>query len=348
MLGHLPFYHRTIRKYVTLFGSLFNDITYVRETTGRIQKERQKCPIAYSPKEKFITRLRSDPTLTKSIATTLPRISFELVGMQYDESRKQQSTIRHRAQNTANNSHPQSQYIGVPYNFDFSVSVYVRNIEDGLQIIEQILPFFLPDYTISAQVSQEVDIIKDIPIILKSVTEKIDYEGAFADGTRLIMWDLDFSLKGWLFGPVSNTAIIMGVSANVADANAAVTGGVYVNIYEDVNNKTFQKVLVSGGTVNFKESEPITVPARSLTGTVYSWANTAIANTLYVSSMTGVLHANDEIWGLETGAHWTVQSIEVVDQKDVEIRIYQKPITANQDSDYGYTTFITEFPNTLV
>ena len=346
MLGHQPFFHNTIRKYVSLFGSLFNDIFLVRETADRVQKERSKVPIAYAPKEKFITRLFSDPTLTKSISTTLPRMSFEMMGLRYDQSRKQQSTIRHRVTNPLDASHPQSGYVGIPYEFDFVVSVYVRNIMDGLQIVEQILPFFLPDYTISATVSQELDIVKDIPIILKSVSEKIDYEGAFADGTRLITWDLEFTLKGWIFGPVSNSAIIMGVSANVANANAIVTGGVYVNLYEDINNKVIQKVIVSGGVIDFRENEPIRSPARSITGTVVSWANTT--NTLYLSAMTGVLRANDEVWGLESAAHRTVQSIETANQTDAEIRIYQKPITANQFTDYGYTTFITEFPDTLV
>lgn len=331
---------------MSLFGSLFNDIFIVRETTDRVQKERQKVPISYAPKEKFVTRLFSDPTLTKSINTTLPRMTFQMTNMRYDQSRKQQSAIRHRVSNPLSDSNPQSGYVGVPYEFDFSLSCYVRNIEDGLQIIEQILPFFMPDYTITAIVSQALNIRKDIPIILKSVSDKIDFEGAFADGTRLITWDFEFVLKGWLFGPVSNTAIIMGVSANVANANAAVTGGVYVNIHQDINNKLIQKVILTGGTTQFNDPEPVRSPARNITGQVAQWANTT--NTLYLSAMTGVLRANDEVWGLDSGAHWRVQSVEVVNQKDVEVWIYQKPITANQYSDYGYTTFITEYPNTLV
>lgn len=345
MLGHNPFYHRTIRKYVALFGALFNDIFYVRETTDRIQKERQKVPISYAPKEKFVTRLYSDPTLNKSIATTLPRMTFEMMGMSYDPTRKQQSTIRHRGPSSSNTSHPQSQYVGVPYKFDFNMSCYVRNIEDGLQIVEQILPFFLPDYTLTAQVSEEVDIVKDIPIILKSVTEKIDYEGAFTDGTRLITWDFEFELQGWIFGPVNNSAIIMGISANTADANAAVSGGIFVNLYTDVNNKPIQKVVLSGGTTDFRENEPVRSPGRNIVGKVYAWANNS--NTVYLSEVTGVLRANDEVWGLETAAHWTVQSVQTIPEKDAEIWIYQKPITANQYTDYGYTTFITEFPDTL-
>lgn len=345
MLGHQPFYHRTIRKYVTLFGALFNDIFIVRETSTEAKRERCKVPIVYAPKEKFITRLQSDPTLTKSVATTLPRMSFELLSITYDQSRKQQSTIRHRTRNLLLPSAPQAQYIGTPYNFDFSLGLYVRNIEDGLQVVEQILPFFLPDYTITAQVSQELDIVKDIPIILTSVAENVTYEGSMEEGTRIVTWDFQFTMKGFIFGPVSNSAIIMGVSANTANANATITGGVYVNIYNDVNNKTLQKVVVSGGSIGFANQEVMREPNRNITGRVYSWSNTS--NVIYFSEMTGVLQANDSVWGLQSGAHWTVQSVETVNQKDAEIRIYQNPITATEEDDYGYTTSIREFPNTL-
>jgi hypothetical protein len=345
MLGHNPFFHNTIRKYVVLMGSLFNDIFVVRETEAGVEKERQKVPILYGPKEKWLTSLRMDPTLTKTVMITLPRMSFELMSLNYDQTRKQESTIRHRVRNSANTQFPPTQYVGVPYNFDFSVSVYVRNITDGLQIVEQILPFFLPDYTVSAQVSQELDIVKDIPIILRSVTEKVDYEGAMPDGTRIVTWDLEFTLKGYIFGPIDNSAIIKGVSANVANANAAISGGVYINLYTDVNNRTLQKVVVTGGIINYLEQEAIREPDRGITGTVYSW--NANSNTLILAGMTGVLGANDHLWGLVTGSHWTVQSIEVTNLKDAEIWITQNPISANADSDYGYTTVITEFPDTL-
>lgn len=345
MLGHQPYYHRSIRKYVVIFGSMFNDIFYVRETAAGEKKERQKVPIAYGPKEKWVTRIYADPSLTKSVATTVPRMSFELAGMTYDESRKQQSTIRHRGTNPSSNSTPHSQYVGVPYNFDFTMSIYVRNVEDGLQIVEQILPFFLPDYTVSALVSEELDIIKDIPIILKSVNENISYEGSFADGTRIVTWDLTFTLKGFLFGPVSNTAIIMGV----AGAGNTVNGGIFINMFIDVNNNPIQKVYITTSPYGLKIGEVIRAPTVGITGTVYAWSNgtSNVSNSVYLSQMTGVLKANDEFWGLETNTHRTVLRVETANQEDVEILIRQKPISANADSDYGYTTTITEFPGTL-
>ncbi len=350
MLGHSPFYHRTIRKHVVLFGALFNDLFIVRETYSGAKKEKIKVPLSYSPKEKFIRRLTGDPTLTKSIQTTLPRMSFEMISFEYDASRKQQGTIKHRGSSTSSPT-VQAQYVGIPYNFDFSLGLYVRNIEDGLQIIEQILPFFQPDYTVSAVLSQELNIIKDIPIVLTSVSEDNQYEGKLEDGTRMIFWDLQFTMKSFLFGPVSNSAIIMGssISANAsapgANSYANVTGGIYVNIFEDTNNKKIQKVKVSGGIIGFKEGERIREPDLGILGTVYQWNPTS--NTLYLNDMSGILRPNANIWGLDTSAHWVVNSLEIVNQKDVEIRIYQNPITADADDDYGYTTHIREFPTTL-
>jgi len=349
MLGHQPFYHRTIRKHVVLFGSLFNDLFIVRETYAGEKKERIKVPLSYSPKEKFIRMLNQDPTLTKSVQTTLPRMSFELLSFQYDPTRRQQSTIRHRG--TSSSSTIQSQYIGIPYNFDFSLGLYVRNIEDGLQVVEQILPFFQPDYTVTATLSQEIGVIKDVPVVLTSVTEDNQYDGKMEGSTRMVLWDFQFTMKSFLFGPLSNSSIIMGtsISANASDPGANsyanVTGGIYVNIYQDTNNKKIQKVVVSGGVVGFKEGERIREPDLGILGTVYQWNPTS--NTLYLNEMSGVLKQNANVWGLDTSAHWVVDSLEIVNQKDVEIRIYQNPITATAEDDYGYTTHITEFPDTL-
>lgn len=337
MLGHQPFFHNTIRKYVVIFGSLFNDIVLARVDSAGIQKERMRVPLLYGPKEKWVTRLYADTTLTKSIATTVPRMSFEMTSMTYDQSRKQPSTIRHRMGESDTHSH--SQYVGVPYNFEFSLSVYVRNLTDGLQIVETILPFFLPDYTVTAVVSEEVNIIKDIPIILKGVSQKVDYEGAFTDGTRLITWDFEFSLKGWLFGPVADTGLIMGISANVANANAAVTGGVYIDLCEDVGGLPLRFVLYPGfGT--FKEGEPISVPSKRITGNVHAMSVTS--NTIHLNTVTGEIKEEDEIRGVETGARGKVKKVKDKSKKIETVRVYQKPITANAESDYGYTTHLEE------
>ncbi len=134
MLGNAQFYNRTIRKVVVAFGSLFNDIILQRYTLdGATKKEVFRVPLSYGSKEKYLTRITSDPNLTKSIATVVPRISFELIGLGYDSSRKQASTLQNFSYNTTDGL--KTQYAPIPYNFDFTLSIYVRNHEDGTQIL---------------------------------------------------------------------------------------------------------------------------------------------------------------------------------------------------------------------
>ena len=144
MLGQAHFYNRSIRKIVVAFGTIFNDIQLQRYTKdGNTKKEIFRVPLSYGSKERYLTQITSDPTLTKTINVTVPRISFELTGMSYDSSRKQQSLIQNFALNA--NGGINTQYTPVPYDFNFSMAIYVRNTEDGTQIVEQILPFFKPD-----------------------------------------------------------------------------------------------------------------------------------------------------------------------------------------------------------
>jgi hypothetical protein len=169
MLGQSHFSYRTIRKLVVTFGTLFNDVVIKRyNKQGTIEYEQMRVPLGYGPKEKYITRITSDPTLTKSIATSLPRMSFDMTGMSYDSSRKPVSLTRNFRSNTSN-SGVDSQFVPIPYDFDFSLSIYCRNIEDGTQIIEQILPHFTPDLTVTVKFIPGTNIKYDVPVILNSV-----------------------------------------------------------------------------------------------------------------------------------------------------------------------------------
>ena len=213
MLGKNHFYHRTIRKVVVAFGTLFNDIQLIRynkEMTQEIQRFR--VPLSYGAKEKYITRITSDPDLTKSIATIVPRISFEMTGMNYDASRKQITSIRNFSANTSTNI--KTQFVPIPYNFDFSMSIYVRNTEDGTQILEQILPFFTPDFNVTVDFIPGMDQKYDLPIILNSVNTTTDYEGDMMD-TRLIMWDLDFTVKGYIWPSISTGKVVRQANTNI-------------------------------------------------------------------------------------------------------------------------------------
>ena len=213
MLGNEHFYNRTIRKIVVGFGTLFNDIQLIRYTRDMTTEvERFKVPLSYGAKEKYMTRLATDPDLTKSIATSVPRISFEMVGMTYDSSRKVATTNRNFAVG-ANNTSLKSQYAPIPYNFDFNLSVYVRNTEDGAQIMEQILPFFTPDFTVTMDFISTMGQKYDMPIILNSVSTSTEYEGDFLS-TRLILWDLTFTAKAYIWPPVKTSEMITMSTAN--------------------------------------------------------------------------------------------------------------------------------------
>lgn len=220
MLGQQHFYNRTIRKVVVAFGTLFNDIQIVRYNTNGSPREIFKVPLSYGAKEKYMTRLTADPDLRKSIATTVPRISFEMTGMSYDSGRKQISTMRNFSANTSTSLN--AQYVPVPYNFDFSLSIYTRNTEDGTQILEQILPFFTPDFTVTVDFIQPMDQKYDLPIILNSVTPTTDYEGDMMS-TRLITWDLEFTAKGYIWPAVRTGKVIRQANTNIyLEANTTV------------------------------------------------------------------------------------------------------------------------------
>lgn len=216
MLKNAHFYNRTIRKIVVAFGTVFNDIEIVRFTKDGTPKERMRVPLSYGAKEKYITRLAADPTLTKSIATLVPRMSFNLDSIAYDLSRKQVSTLQNFGNVTGTSV--KTQYAPIPYNFEFSMSVYVRNTEDGTQILEQILPFFTPDFTVTVDFIENMNYKYDIPIILNSVDCTVEYEGDMIT-TRLIIWDLTFTVKGYIWPPVKTGGLIRSANTNIYQMN---------------------------------------------------------------------------------------------------------------------------------
>jgi len=213
------FYHGTIRKLVTAFGTLFNNIYIVRNdgvTTKKI-----KVPLIYSPKEKFVHRLNLDVDKTM-IQTVLPRMGFAITGISYDAERKKNSLNKRWKQDIGTNDEIsfQYRYEDVPYNIDFELYIFARNIDDGLQIVEQILPFFTPDFTITIKPNVMNNAVEkvDIPIVLNQITPTEVYDQKFSDDTRVLNWDLQFSAKAMLYGPVRNSSsIIKDVNINLFD-----------------------------------------------------------------------------------------------------------------------------------
>jgi hypothetical protein len=231
MLNNPHFYNRTIRKVVVAFGTIFNEIEVFRfDKNGRPQMK-MTVPLSYGAKEKYLTRITSDPTLTKSISTVVPRMSFNLDSLSYDVSRKKQTTLQNFSYTKQNGL--KTQYAPVPYNFDFSMSIFVRHTEDGTQILEQILPFFTPDFTVTVRFIDEMCQTYDMPVILNSVTNNTDYEGDMLT-TRIITWDLNFTAKGYIWPAVKGDRGLIGQYSNVGgDDGTGGYGGVIVNLYND-------------------------------------------------------------------------------------------------------------------
>jgi len=198
MLGH-TFYHNTIRRYVILFGTLFNDIHINREDTSQGVTRTIKVPISYGPKEKMLARLDADPEL-KRPAIVLPRMSFELTDLNYGPTRKLNTIGKIVAANPDDTNSAKYQYTPVPYDLNFILSIAVKNADDGTRILEQILPFFTPGWNSTVDLIPELGIRLDIPIVLNAVSSEDSYEGDF-EARRSIVWTLSFTMKGYIFGP---------------------------------------------------------------------------------------------------------------------------------------------------
>jgi hypothetical protein len=212
------FYHKKIRNTVIAFGTIFNNVNIKRLDSSGNPLQNIKVPLSYSPKEKFLARLDAQQDLTgddSKVAITLPRMSFEITGYSYDATRKLNKNQKiTKVTTNADTTKMNNQYMPVPYNVNFSLNVYTANSDDGLQIIEQILPYFQPDYTVTMIEDRTMDTKRDIPFILNSVDYSDDYTGSLTS-LRRIIYTLSFTAKVYLYGPISTNAIIKKVSADL-------------------------------------------------------------------------------------------------------------------------------------
>ena len=212
MLGK-QFYHETTRKVVVAFGTLFNDIHLVRKDNSGTIQQSMKVPLAYGPRQKYLVRLNDDPDLSKSTAVTLPRIGFEIAGISYDPTRKLQRVQKFKKVKGAKANQLDTQYMPVPYNIDFELYILSKQSDDALQIVEQILPYFQPDYTVTINDNTDMGIKRDVPVILNSIGYEDDYQGDFAS-RRAIIYTLSFTAKFYLYGPVTSTKVIKTVQVD--------------------------------------------------------------------------------------------------------------------------------------
>ena len=243
------FYNQTTRKYVALFGTLFNQLKIKREDNAGVTKKEMIVPLSYAPYQKILARVAADPDLINSRrpAMTLPRMSFEMTSMQYDPLRKLASTqkVIKRQKAEADNSR-NFVYTPVPYTLDFSLYIMTKYAEDATKLMEQILPFFTPDFTVGAKMIPDLDPI-DIPIVLTSVTTEDLYEGAFEE-RQAILYTLTFTMKGWFFGPEKTKKVIKFVDIdmfNGTDENSPFLEGIDIKPGMSANGEPITEVGVT-------------------------------------------------------------------------------------------------------
>lgn len=219
------FYHEKVRKSVSVFGSLFNNLYVLRKNASNQVISQVKVPLSYAPKSKFLERLAENPDLDndQKVAIKLPRMSFEITSMIYDQTRQLTKVSNFNTIGSANTNR-QKFYSPVPYNISFQLNVYAKTQDDALQIVEQILPTFNPQYTLTIKPfgTEYPDFKEDIPIVIQSVSFSDDFDGSL-EQRRSIIYTLDFEMKVSFYGPIENKDIIRTAVNNVFLQNADLT-----------------------------------------------------------------------------------------------------------------------------
>ena len=224
MLGTY-YYHEIIRKTIIGFGTLFNNIFIKHEGIDDSTLDETKVGLAYGPQQKFFAKIREQANLTKAVAITLPRMSFEMTSVQYDPTRKSGITQTFKASDGTN---LKKVFMPVPYNIGFELSIFSKLNDDALQIIEQILPYFQPSFNITINLIDSIGEKKDVPIVLEGIDMSDDYQGGF-ESRRIIIHTLRFTAKTHLFGAI-------------AESSEGLIKKVDVDMYADTDRKRAKRV----------------------------------------------------------------------------------------------------------
>ena len=211
MFGH--FYNEGMRKMTVAFGQVFNNIQ-IKRTGSDSTIQSIRVPLAYAPKEKFLVRLDQQASLDdRQFAITLPRMGFEISGIEYDGSRKLTKVQKFKS-TRSNTGDMNFNYMPVPYNISYNLYCFTATAEGGLQIVEQILPYFQPDYTVTINVVPEMGIKRDVPIVLNNINYEDSYSGDF-ESRRAVIYTLNFTAKTYLYGPASTQKVIRETQADM-------------------------------------------------------------------------------------------------------------------------------------
>lgn len=324
----LTHYNKCIRKITSAFGSLFNNIILIRENADGTENQRLIVPLEFGNKEKYVKRLQGDPELNKKTQISLPRMSYEMTGFSYDPERKLNTNNKNFATSPTQPDNMYYQFNPVPYDFNFSLTIYTRNIEDGNQIIEQIIPYFTPDYTLKINLVPDLGIVRNIPIILNTSTQTIDSDGLFNSEVRTIYWTLNFTIKGFIFG-------------GVKDASSGIIKTATVNFRE----KDEEYFVYPGGNGDYIKDEIVyqgpNLDHAYSSGIIKSWNNSA--NTVKLSNIVGTLKLNQPLIGTKSLAIHIPYSYKTSNTLLANVTNSVSPITANVNSNWTVNTSIIEY-----
>jgi len=211
MLHNAPFYYGSIRNAIVAFGTMFSDIKIERRNNDGVLIQTVLVPIAYSGKEKWVTRIEGDPELTKQTQTVLPRLAFEMEDFTYDSSRKVGRMNTVSVMNS--DSTAEIQYSPVPYNVNIALYLLTKTTEDALAVAEQVLPFFTPEYTVYVDSIPELGIVNQVPVLLNNVDCQDEYDGDFLT-SRKITYTFNFTMKLNIYGPIKTKDVINTTSTS--------------------------------------------------------------------------------------------------------------------------------------
>jgi len=297
MLGH-NFYHQHIRKYVIVFGTLFNDIMVQRkDKAGNILQD-IKVPLAYAPREKALARINADPDLSKKVGMVLPRMSFEMNSINYAPERKLNKIHRNVSAYADDKAKLYAAYSPVAYDVGFELNIYTRYAEDSTKILEQILPFFTPEWSVTMNLIPDMNWKQDIPIVLNGVSMQDTYEGDF-ETRRALIHTINFTLKGYLWGPIRKSGIIK--TANVM--THVDTSNVYANAHPA--NTVFANVNVTDSSKPgyYIHSRTTTTPGLLANGSPTSNASASVGiGNIDEDDDYGYIHNFEEWFSANTSA----------------------------------------------
>jgi len=318
-------YNGIIKKIDTAFADLFSDIDIAKYNDDGSVLKQFKVPIVFSGKEKFVSRLKGDIDLSRQFEVSLPRMTWEKLGFSYNPKRKLNSI---QQQFYCVNGIPNAVYNPIPYDFNYNLYIYTRNVEDGNQILEYILPFFSPDFTIRANLVPSIGLINELPIILNAVQFEDSAEGGFDSETRTLIWTLNFTVHGYVYGNIHEVPMIKHTIENIYVSNA--------------NNTT---ITIGAGHGTFKQNE-IVYSGMSLSNFTGKGILDNISNNiLTISNIQGSFANSGSLKGVESLANYQIINIDTGYQLEVKYTADVVPANSTPLDPYVIVEHLSEYPN---